>query len=87
MDLTKEIARQIGLQAGENGAVVVRVEPGSAADDAGLKKGDVIQEIDRKRVTGVGDFNKIISSIGPSDTTLLFVNRAGKRFYITIKGS
>ncbi len=87
MDLTKEIARQIGLQAGEKGAVVVRVEPGSAADDAGLKKGDVIQEIDRKRVTGVGDFNKIISSIGPSDTTLLFVNRAGKRFYITIKGS
>jgi len=87
MDLTKEIARQLGLGANEKGVVVVRVEPGSAADEAGLKKGDVIHEIDKKRVGGIGDFNKITSSIEPGDTTLLFVNRGGKRFYITIKGS
>ena len=67
--------------------VVVRVEPGSTADEAGLKKGDVIQEIDKKRVGGIGDFNRITSSIEPGDTTLLFVNRGGRRFYITIKGS
>lgn len=87
MDLSKEIARQLGLGANEKGVVVVKVEPGSTADEAGLKKGDVIQEIDKKRVGGIGDFNRITSSIGPGDTTLLFVNRGGRRFYITIKGS
>lgn len=87
MDLTKEIARQLGLGANERGVVVVKVEQGSGADDAGLKKGDVIQEIDKKKVAGLGDFNKITSSIEPGDTTLLFVNRGGRRFYITIKGS
>jgi serine protease Do len=87
MDMTKEIARQLGLGAGEKGVVVVRVDPGSTAYEAGLKKGDVIQEIDRKRVAGTGDYNTITSSISPEDTTLLFVNRGGKRFYITIKGS
>ncbi len=87
MDLTKEISRQIGIGAGERGVVVVRVEPGSAAEDAGLKKGDVIQEIDRKKITGMGDYRKISSAVDTGDTTLLFVNRGGRRFYITMKGS
>jgi serine protease Do len=87
MDLTREIARQLGLGANEKGVVVVKVEQGSSADDAGLKKGDVIQEIDRQKVAGLGDFNRITSSIEPGDTSLLFINRGGKRFYVTIKGS
>lgn len=87
MDLSREIARQLGLGAGERGVAIIRVEPGSAADEAGLKKGDVIQEIDKKRVTGIGDFKKITSAIEPGETALLFVNRGGRRFYVTIKGS
>lgn len=87
MDLSREIARQLGLGANEKGVVVIRVEPGSTADDAGLKKGDVIQEIDKQRVSGIGDFKKITSAIEPGETTLLFINREGRRFYVTIKGS
>ncbi|MCL5021874.1 MAG: DegQ family serine endoprotease [Nitrospirae bacterium] len=86
MDLTRDIARQLGL-GNEKGVVVVRVEAGSTADDAGLKKGDVIQEIDRKKVTGISDFNTITLSIHPGDTTLLFIDRGGRKFYVTIKGS
>jgi len=87
MDLTRDIARQLGLGSTERGAVVVKVEPGSAADEAGLRKGDVIQEIDKKRITGLEDFNRIAGAIGPGETALLFINRGGRRFYITIKGS
>lgn len=87
MDLSKEIARQLGLGAGEKGAVIVRVEPGSAAEEAGLKKGDVIQEIDKKKIAGLGDFKKITSAIEQGETALLFVNRGGRRFYVTVKGS
>ncbi|MGD0885285.1 MAG: DegQ family serine endoprotease [Thermodesulfovibrionales bacterium] len=84
MGLTKEISRQLGLGIEERGVVVVRIEPGSAADEAGLKKGDVILEIDRKRISGVEDFNKGIATIVPGSTSLLLVNRGGRRFYLTV---
>ncbi|HEU5364826.1 MAG TPA: PDZ domain-containing protein [Hanamia sp.] len=38
-----------------NGAKVLEVEQGSAADKAGLKKGDVITQINGEKVTGVND--------------------------------
>ena len=86
MELTKEIGKQLGLSANDKGVVVVRVDPGSTADEAGLKKGDVIHEIDRKKISGIADFNRITSSIEGGETTLLFINRSGRKFYITIKG-
>ncbi len=87
MDLTKESARQLGLRKDEKGVVVVRVEPGSAAEEAGIRKGDVIQEIDRKKIDGLNDYNKIVSGIQPGNTVLLFVNRGGKKFYVTLRSS
>lgn len=87
MDLTKEIARQLGISPNERGVVVVRVEQGSEAENAGIKKGDVIEEIDKKKVAGAESFKKITSGIGPDDTTLLLINRGGRRFYLTIRGS
>lgn len=84
MELTREIARQLGLTMSERGVVVVKVEQGSAADEAGIKKGDVIQEIDRNRITGIKDYNKVIATLGQKDTILLFINRGGKKSYLTI---
>ncbi len=84
-DLTKEIALQLGLNANERGVVVIKVEPGSPADDAGLKKGDVIQEIDRKRINNMEDFRRVTSMVGSKEeSVLLYINRAGKRLYITL---
>ena len=87
MDLTKESARQLGLRKDEKGVVVVRVEPGSAAEEAGIRKGDVIQEIDRKKIEGLDEYNKVVSGIRPGNTVLLFVNRGGKKFYVTLRAS
>ncbi|MEW6109073.1 MAG: DegQ family serine endoprotease [Nitrospirota bacterium] len=87
IELSKEIARQLGLNKEEKGVVVVRVETGSAAEEAGIRKGDVIQEIDRKRVDGLDAYNRIAADISPGDTVLLFINRGGKKFYVTIKAS
>jgi serine protease Do len=84
-DLTAGIAKQLGLSRDENGVVIVRVEPYSAADEAGLKKGDVIQEMNRKLVENVRDFNNIVSKIKEGDSVLLFINRGGSRIYITLK--
>lgn len=84
-DLTKEIALQLGLNSGEKGVVVIKVESGSPADEAGLKKGDVIQEIDRKKINNMEDFRRVTSLVGSKEETiLLYINRGGHRLYITL---
>jgi serine protease Do len=85
MDISREIAKQLGLSRSESGVVIVRVDPYSPAGDAGLKKGDVIQEINKKRVKNLNDFNKITLHIREGDTLLLFINRGGNKFYVTLK--
>lgn len=87
IELTREIAQQLGLSRVEKGVVIIRVEPGSAAEEAKLKKGDIIQEIDNKKVNTINDFNKIASAIKPGGTVLLFINRGGQRFYAVIRAS
>ncbi len=85
MNLTSEIAKQLGLSRNEKGVVIVKVEPYSSAEESGLKKGDVIQEINKKRIKNLDGFNKIVHNIRSGNTALLFINRSGNKFYITLK--
>lgn len=85
MNLTREIAKQLGLSRNEKGVVIIKVDSYSPAEDSGLKKGDVIQEVNKKRIKSLDDFNKIVHNIRKGDTALLFINRNGNKFYITLK--
>jgi serine protease Do len=87
VELTKEIGRQLGLRKEERGVVVVRVEAGSSSEEAGIRKGDVIQEIDKKKIDGIEAYRRVISGLSPDETVLLFVNRGGKKFYAALKVS
>lgn len=84
MEMTKDIARQLNLDIAEGGVVVVKVVGGTPADDAGLKRGDVIHEIDRKRIRNIEDFNRITSEIKPDEVVLMYVTRGSRRFYMTV---
>lgn len=84
MDINAAIAKQLGIDRDEKGVVIVKVEHGSSAEDAGLRKGDVVQEIDRQRINGLNDFNKATSKMRTEDTVLLFVNRSGRKFYVAL---
>ena len=86
-DITKEIIRQLGFNKDERGVVVVKVEPGSPADEAEIKKGDIIKEIDKKVVDNLEDFKKIAANIKRSESVLLFINRGGKRFYAILEAT
>ena len=87
MDLSREIVRQLGFNKDEKGVVVVRVEPGSPADDAEIKKGDIIKEINKKEIYNLEDFNRITKNIKKNESVLLFINRSGKKYYIILKAS
>ncbi len=83
-ELSKDIATQLGLGPDTRGMVIARIEPGSPAEKAGLRRGDVIEEIEQKPVKSLQDFKLIISRVKTPDI-LLFVNRGGKKFYVVLK--
>ncbi|MBA4349259.1 MAG: peptidase [Thermodesulfovibrio sp.] len=85
IDLNSNIAKQLGVDKDEKGVVIIKVDPGSSAEEAGIRKGDVIQEIDRQRISNLNEFNRIASKIKAQDTVLLFINRGGKKFYVTLQ--
>ena len=87
MDLSKETLKQLGYNKNERGVIVVKVENGSPADEAEIRKGDIINEIDKKKIDSVEDFNRIATHIQRNETVLLFINRGGKRFYVVLKST
>jgi serine protease Do len=85
MDLNASIAKQLGIEKDEKGVVIIKVEPGSSAEEVGIRKGDVVQEINRQRITNLNDFNKTAARIKAEDSALLFINRGGRRFYVALQ--
>ncbi|MDD4939066.1 MAG: Do family serine endopeptidase [Candidatus Omnitrophica bacterium] len=62
-ELTPDIARRLGMPPNNNkGAVIMGVEPGSEADDAGVVAGDVILEFDKQPVTNISDYKKAVKA-------------------------
>jgi serine protease Do len=80
--VTPEIARQLDLKDA-SGVVVTRVDPEGAAGEAGMQRGDVIVEIDRKPVKSVDDFEKLTASAGGKQV-LMRVQRGGNAIYIAM---
>src|SRR5262245_59491015 len=76
------LGSQLALDAdleGVKGALVQRVEPGSVADDAGLKTNDVIETINREPIDGKEEFNRILNRLKSGDPIVLLVRK--KRLY------
>jgi serine protease Do len=80
--VTPEIAKELELQQ-TTGVVVTRVAPSSAAEAAGLQRGDVITEIDRKPVKSVDDFEKLTAQT-TGRQVLIRVQREGSAMYIAM---
>jgi serine protease Do len=81
--LTPDIIQQLNLPASVRGVVITRVDPGSPAGEAGLQRGDVIQEVNRKPVTSVDQFRTAVRSAG-NQPLLLLVNRGGNSQYVVV---
>ena len=81
--LTPALARQLDLALEMRGVVVTQVEPGTASAEAGLMRGDVIQEVNRRPVTDVNEFRAAVRE-GGDKPVLLLVNRSGTTSYVVI---
>jgi serine protease Do len=83
-DLTPEIAEQLGVKD-DAGVLVTRVEPGSPAQEAGLRRGDLIVEVDRSEVNDTSNLQKRLSGAG--GRALLLVRRGDATIFVPLKRS
>jgi len=83
-DVTPGVAQRLGLPPAVQGAVVTRVAPGGPAAEAGLRPGDVIQEVNRQPVRSARDFARAVEQAGDRDVVAL-VNRGGTTAYVVIE--
>ncbi len=84
MKVTPQLARYYGLPASE-GALIAKVEPYSPADDAGLRKGDIIEEIDGSRVEDPTQIASHVRKKQVDDQLTLTVNRYGRQLKVPIQ--
>ncbi len=85
-ELTPQVAARYRISAEiKRGVVVISVEEGSPADDIGLQEGDVILEINRKKIETVKDFEKTIKDTNFEKGIVLRLHRRGNTFYHSFK--
>jgi serine protease Do len=77
-----ELAEQYGIESEHSGVIVVEVKPGSNAERAGLRKGDLIVAINRYKIKSMEDFNKAVEPLKKGDAVLLQVLRQNRNFFI-----
>ncbi|MCX5892390.1 MAG: DegQ family serine endoprotease [Deltaproteobacteria bacterium] len=67
------------------GALVVGVEQGSAAADAGIKAGDILLEINGQVVNAAKDFQTAVGKLKKEATARLLIKRQGRTLYLTVE--
>jgi serine protease Do len=82
--ITRQLAEYYGLPTNE-GALVAQVEAYSPADYAGIRKGDIIEEIDGKRISDPSQISSQVHKKHVRDQILVTVNRYSRRFEVPIQ--
>jgi serine protease Do len=82
-EVTPDIAKAFNAPAGK-GALIGDVTPDGPAAKAGLKKGDVIEELDGEPVTGPNELKLKIASLAPGTVARLKIDRNGQQRDVSV---
>jgi serine protease Do len=82
--VTPEIARQLNLRTTE-GVIVVRVEDGSAAAEAGVQRGDVVKQLNGQTVRTMADFERLSREIKEGDQLTVLIQRGSMSLYVAFR--
>src|SRR5579885_3226681 len=82
--LTPELVERLGLRRGTQGVVVVGVDPGGPAAEAGIQPDDVILEINRQPIKSATELRAAMRRSG-SRPALLLVSRNGRDLFLAVR--
>lgn len=83
-NVTPEMAQGLRLERPQ-GVIITAVERGTPADDAGLRRGDVILQIDRKPVRNLSEYRNAIAGLKKGESTLFLVQRGQNTSFVALK--
>jgi serine protease Do len=84
-ELTPELAKRFGAKESDEGVVVVKVDPGSKAFEAGIRAGDMVLQINQKEIATIEDYKKAIAKLSSKERILLLIRRKGEDLFLTIR--
>ena len=84
-NITPELAERLGMAPGETGVVVTSVRPESPAAAAGLRPGDVILEVNRKKIKNINEYQAALSQANPEKGLLLLIKRGNANIYVVLE--
>lgn len=83
-DITSELKKKLKL-SDLSGVVVVKINSRSLAQNAGFRTGDIILELNRKKVINSSDFKERVSKVKKGESLLFLVNRNSRTIYVGLK--
>jgi serine protease Do len=70
---------------GEKGVVISGIKKDSPASDAGLQRGDLIQEIEHEPVENLSDYKRIMKESSSKKHILIVIKHRGHSRYVVLK--
>jgi len=83
--LTSDVARRLRVPSGTEGVLVTDVEIGSPAQRAGISRGDVILQVNRRAVTTPQAADRALDQVPSGGTAFLLILRNGQQNFVTVR--
>ncbi|HDN97944.1 MAG TPA: DegQ family serine endoprotease [bacterium] len=85
-DITPELRSKFDIKGSEEGVIIISVEEGSPADEAGLTPGMIIKRIKNYRIKNISDYRKAIKKVRKTETVPLLIKYQGHNRWIALRG-
>lgn len=84
--LTAGMAQRSGFETTDEGLLVTRIDPNGSAADAGIRQGDLIQEVNRQPIHTIAEFSAAMQRSG-AKPALVLIKRRNNVVYLTLKAN
>jgi len=78
------LARRTGVRMSD-GVVIESVQKGSPAEESGLRKGDLILQIGKERVSSLADFQRVVGQMEQYESVEMLVRRGSADYVATVR--